>query len=195
VVWGQVFGLGFDDGNGNGLGVRVHLDAKGVVGAAFGGLTCNSVDDVDGPGGFLTFDVLFGPSAQIESGVDELGPCIRFPKPHNAPFRRQSVALHGCSWPASPYGRVDCSLCHASAFAGFNLRCLIVRPIHLPHRRQQVTYFLSRAMRSAERSPCFVAFILDRALPAAVRGPVLHRHGLWLCAACCNEISPFGVRR
>lgn len=30
------------------------------------------------------------------------------------------------------------------ALAGFNLRCLIVRPIHLPHRPQQFAYFLPR---------------------------------------------------
>lgn len=45
------------------------------------------------------------------------------------------------------------------------------------------------------RSPCFVAFCLDLALPAAVLGPVLRSHGLFLSAVARREFNPFRDRR
>ncbi len=51
------------------------------------------------------------------------------------------------------------------------------------------------AVASADRSPCFVAFNRDRALPSGVRGPVDWVHGLTRRIASCSEASPVGVSR
>ncbi|MFN7430953.1 MAG: hypothetical protein ACK5TP_10290, partial [bacterium] len=52
-----------------------------------------------------------------------------------------------------------------------------------------------RAIASADRSPCFVAFRRDRALPSGVRGPVDRLHGLARRADARREAKPAGVSR
>ena len=85
VVGGQVFGLGLDDGDGYGLGVEVNSDAEGVVHAALGALARPAVNDLDGPGGFLALDKVFGPASSMNGRVDEFGAGVRFAQRHGAP--------------------------------------------------------------------------------------------------------------
>ena len=48
---------------------------------------------------------------------------------------------------------------------------------------------------AADRSPCFNAFRLDRALPSSVRGPVDRSHGLFRSMVSRSDASPSGLRR
>jgi hypothetical protein len=51
------------------------------------------------------------------------------------------------------------------------------------------------AITTADRSPCFIAFLLDRPFPAGVFGPVDCFHGFTLWADARKELIPSGVSR
>src|SRR5712692_7052587 len=61
----------------------------------------------------------------------------------------------------------------------------------------RIVVFISRlrAAASAERSPCFSAFILARSLPSGVLGPVLFVHGRVSRMAACSDLNPLRVSR
>jgi len=67
------------------------------------------------------------------------------------------------------------------------------------HRYTSILRNAFRPRRSvvvvAERSPCFIAFIRDLALPSSLRGPVDRSHGFTRCAAARSDASPAGVSR
>jgi len=81
--------FGFDEGDGDGLGVGVDFDAEGVVDAPAGALARLPVDDLDGAGGFLTADQVFGPTAGVDGRVYELGSGVGFAQRH------RDLSLHG----------------------------------------------------------------------------------------------------
>ena len=58
---------------GDRLCARRHLQAQGVVDPAFGLTAGAAAYDVDGPGGLLTADEVFGPPSLVERRIDQLG--------------------------------------------------------------------------------------------------------------------------
>jgi len=79
---GEAFGLSLDEGDGDRLGLTIELDAQGVVGAPARPLACPASDDLDGAGSLLAADEVFGPTASVDGGIDQLGVCVGFGVAH-----------------------------------------------------------------------------------------------------------------
>jgi hypothetical protein len=82
----EMLGLRLDEGHGHGLARLVHSDTQGVVHAPLGAASCLPFDDLDRPRRLLASDEIFGPTAPVERGVDQLGPSVRLSQRHARPL-------------------------------------------------------------------------------------------------------------
>src|SRR2546422_5747128 len=74
--------LGLDERDGDGLCLRVDLDAQGVIHPAFGLLAWLAVDYIDSPGGFLTPNQVLSPTSGVDGRVNQLCASVRFIQRH-----------------------------------------------------------------------------------------------------------------
>jgi hypothetical protein len=82
VAGGQFFLLGLDQGDGDGLRVRVDLDAQGVVDLAPGAAAALASEDLDGARRLLAADEVLGPAPPVQRRVDQLGSGVGFVEHH-----------------------------------------------------------------------------------------------------------------
>ena len=69
--------LRLDQRHRDGLGLQVHAHPQRVVHAAFRALARLAAENLDGSGGLLAPDQIFGLAARVDCRIDELGARIR----------------------------------------------------------------------------------------------------------------------
>ena len=74
-LWSLV-GFGFDDAQSDGLIAAADFHSQGVIDAAFAAASGLAVDDFDSAGRFFPPNVLLGPTARMDSRVDEFGTSV-----------------------------------------------------------------------------------------------------------------------
>ena len=79
----KVFSLGLDERHGDGLCVRVDLDAQGVIHPAFGLLAGLPIDNLNGPGGLFAANKVFRPTTNVNRGVNQLSASVRLVQGHS----------------------------------------------------------------------------------------------------------------
>lgn len=83
VLRGQPFMLGFDDGEGDGLGSRSERATENVIGATSSALAGLVIDDVDGLSRFFDADVSTAvPAPLLQGGVDQFKSGLGFAARH-----------------------------------------------------------------------------------------------------------------
>jgi hypothetical protein len=94
----QIFLLGLDQGDRDGLRVRVDLDAQGVIHLAPGAAAALAAQDLDGAGRLLAPDEVLGPAPLVDGRVEQLGPGVGFVVTHGLPAPPPAAAAEmACS--------------------------------------------------------------------------------------------------
>jgi hypothetical protein len=78
----QVFGLGLDQGHGDGLALGVDPNTQDVINTPTGTPARAAVNDLDGAGRLLAADQILGPASRVKGRVDELRPSVGLAERH-----------------------------------------------------------------------------------------------------------------